>query len=152
MCLCKTVLFSCVKSKQGLLNLLRKQEVKSRTMTPVTLTWSVFLLQRQMCLHQVLPCCRDFFTCGYWDPRGSECSELSPPVKSPNNSSPAVSWKTQNYDLTTRDWEEQFALRSLWWAKISCSGLNVKRYLGQWEKILGLNIWVLNLISKSVLV
>lgn len=55
---------------------------------------------------QALPCCRDFFTSGYWDPRGSACSLLSPPVQAPNSSSSTVSWKTQNYDAAG-DWEDQ---------------------------------------------
>ncbi len=87
----------------------------------LTRTYNALLTcKNKTCLHtykhtslsvnRASPCCRDLFTCGYWDSRGSACWLLPPTVKSPNKST--VSWEKQTKNKT-KLWVNYQRLRRL---------------------------------------
>jgi len=66
-----------------------------------------------LCDKRPSPCCRDFFTCGYWDSVGSDCRRVPSSIKS-NISSWTISWNTKQQRLGTQKRQHCTKITTCW--------------------------------------
>lgn len=85
-----------VKLKQSFKFLIKSSPMSKAESLKVNMFTRVKANKLFCCVEHVPPCCRDFFTSGYWDCSGSACFLVSPSVTSLNKSFLTVSWKHTN--------------------------------------------------------